>query len=255
MHPALILLAIVGVVILLVVVLAVMGYASTFQPVVRWRLPRIAARLGMSYDPEARGLDRLGCKGLPVLQAGTAVRNLLHGTVGGIERIAVEVKRPNITKPAYFLVLGYRLRGRGFPPFSVEPKPFSVELKDLEDDVSLDEEVAEFLGKNPYRDPLPFHPVEVTGNKTFAKCFAVLALRREDKPAVQEAFTPEVQYSFMVHRVCVGTDYHLEVQGAGEWLAVIYPQTMLPSLESESPFSFQLTFDRHLYEAFAGKKT
>lgn len=237
---------IVGLIIWLVIAMALFGYVAEAAWVLRWRLPKNAARLGMSYDAEARGLDRLGCKSLPVLQARTAVRNLLHGTVDGVERFAVEVKRPKITDPAYFLVLGHRLRGRALAAFSVE-------LKGLVDDVSVDEEAAEFLGENPYRDPLPFHAVEVAGNKAFGKYFAVLALRQEDGPAVQGVFRREVQDAFMVHRAALERtgNPHLEVQGAGEWVAVVLPQTMPPLL---SALKSRLDFDRPLYEAFAGKE-
>jgi len=44
---------------------------------------------------------------------------------------------------------------------------------------------------------------------------------------------------------------HLEMQGAGDWLAAILPQTMPPF---HNALASRLDFDRPVYEAFARKQ-
>ena len=62
-----------------------------FPMLSRKNFSKIAAELGLSYDPEAKALGSLGCEQLPALRVRKVRRNLLHGTVAGVETVFVEV--------------------------------------------------------------------------------------------------------------------------------------------------------------------
>jgi hypothetical protein len=166
---------------------------------------KVAGATGMSYDLEAKGLRALGCEGLPVLMRLKARRNLLHGTVDGVETVFVEVgKEGEIEDPlvpdVFSALYCFRLPGRALPPFQL----FKHDGK----------------GKHALDAPDALRPkhysiIELRENPGFQDFYFLLALRAEDEGALRELFTREVQDFFVESRIA-------DAQGGGEWVGAGY---------------------------------
>ena len=221
-----------------IALLVLVGLANLIlgsQTYALWRFTKMASALGLSYDPEAKAFPLPGCERLPVWQVWKAHRNLLHGTVAGVETIFVEVGKEgaiedSIMSDVFHGLVCFRQPGRSLPAFQLISHYGSPE-KALDDTARA--------------RPKDFHQVELQGNPGFPNFFLLLASPKEDEGALRDLFPRPVQDFFMEHRDFFGLR---DVQGAGEWVGVM---ERIDFVGGAKAFREELALVRRVHELFA----
>jgi len=242
----------------------------------RWRLAVIAAELGMKFDPRAESLRALGCERLWRFRYWNDRRYLLHGTVGGIETVLVEVrvldpKVDAMERPGFYQLVCFRLSGRSLPTFHLvkysgnrlavlQSLPWSSEFFEGFDEVVAaalrgGPEVARRLALEELKKgertlkTREWHEVELNDNPGFSSHFLLSFERKEDEPALRRVFTREVQDFFMQTR----DEKWWEVQGCGEWVGFHSSPVNVPL--TAKPYRRMLDEARQLHEVLARPTT
>lgn len=200
---------------------------------------KVAREMGLSYDPEAMALRSLGCDNLPVLICLKARRNLLHGTVAGVETVCVEAgKEGQIEDPlvpnVFSTLICFRQPGRALPAFQL---------------IKHDGKGERVLEEPGVSRPEHYSVVELRDNPGFSNIFLLLALQKVDEAALRALFPKPVQDFFMENR-----DSLWDARGAAEWVGVLgahFADIALGSAVKE--FRSHVDLPRRVHEMFVGK--
>lgn len=242
---------------------------SLTPPFARWRLTAIAAELGMKFDPTAQTLRALGCERLWKFRYWNDRCNLLHGIIGGIETVIVDVREldPKVDpmqRPGFYQLVCFRLPGRSLPTFHLikysgnrravlGSLPGALEGFDGFDEVVAaalrgGPEVARRLAleelkkREPTMKTRERHEVELNDNPGFSSHFLLSFERKEDEPALRKVLGRDVQDFFMQTR----DEKWWEVRGAGDWIG--FGSTAVNVPLTSKPYRRMLDEARRLHE-------